>query len=222
MMNLLPLIIDLNSELTALLNKVDANGWKRKILDKDENVEFAFKRLFLEDYKLINKENLGIEMMMKNENLIFHYNNDQHEFDAYFRKQEDKNIKKEYVSRWLSYQQIFNALNKQTLLQPKYYHPYLRMILSKLPFAFRDVNANIGDILKIEIVGDAGGVWTIKKEINGWFFCDDENYTALIYIDQQIAWLLFLGLIDVLSANQYYQINGDFILASWVLKLKLD
>jgi hypothetical protein len=52
-MNLLSLIVDLNLELVSLLKIVDEKQWKRKIYDKNEDVEFAFRALFLEDNKII-------------------------------------------------------------------------------------------------------------------------------------------------------------------------
>ncbi|MBC7653779.1 MAG: hypothetical protein H7098_04800 [Oligoflexus sp.] len=220
MMNLLPLIIDLNLELISLLKGVDENGWKRKLLAIDESVELAFKRLVLDDYKLINLINTFDEKAEDIKYLISLYENDQHKLNIYIGKLEDEILEKEYEKRWLSHQKIFNALNKQTLLQPKYYHPYLSLVLSRLPALYNEVKANRGDILRIEIVGDAGGTWIIKKDIDRWFFCDVDNYTTLIYIDQQIAWLLFSGLIDVLYATQYYQIHGEIALANSVLQLR--
>jgi hypothetical protein len=81
----------------------------------------------------------------------------------------------------------------------------------------------LGDVLKVEIVGKAGGVWSIVKKNNEWVSTSDDNINpkALIYIDQQIAWLLFSGGINPTDAGQYYQINGDVNLASYVLEMKL-
>ncbi len=220
-MNLLSLIVDLNLELVSLLKIVDEKQWKRKIYDKNEDVEFAFRALFLEDNKIIKlnieEEKFEIKGLLK----IYAVNQDKLNF--YFERQGEKSITIEYVNRWLTLQKIFNALNKQTLLQPNYYRPYLDLILSKLPKQFQKKEANLGDVLKVEIVGKAGGVWSIVKKNNEWVSTSDDNINpkALIYIDQQIAWLLFSGGINPTDAGQYYQINGDVNLASYVLEMKL-
>jgi hypothetical protein len=130
-------------------------------------------------------------------------------------------IAKEYSERWLHQQQIRFAINDQTLLQPQYYSPYLEVAMQTLPFTYLKVKAPINTTIKVEIVGEAGGVWIIKKDKSFWNFTQEqvENPDALIYIDQQIAWLLFSKGINPLEAAQYYQIHGDVGLASHVLKM---
>ena len=130
-------------------------------------------------------------------------------------------IAREYTERWLHQQQIRFALNDQTLLQPKYYTPYLETAMQALPYTYLKVKAPLNTTVKVEIVGVAGGVWTIKKDKSFWDFTQDqvEKPDALIYIDQQIAWLLFSKGINPLEAAQYYQIHGDVSLASHALEM---
>jgi hypothetical protein len=219
-MNLLYLIVDLNLELVSLLKIVDVKQWKRKIYDKNEDVEFAFRALFLEDNKIIKLNIEGDKFEI--EGLLKIYADNQDKLIFYFERQGEKSITIEYLNRWLTLQKIFNALNKQTLLQPKYYRPYLDLILSKLPKQYQKKEANLGDVLKVEIVGEAGGVWCIVKKDEGWVFTEEMKLKpkSLIYIDQQIAWLLFSGGINPMYASQYYQIHGDVNLGSHVLKMK--
>ena len=219
-MKLLSLIVDLNLELVSLLKLLDEKQWKRKIYDKNEDVEFAFRVLFLEDSKTIKlnieEEKFDIKGLLK----IYEDNLDK--LITYFEKLNDEETRTEYKFRWLTLQKIFSALNKQTLLKPNYYRPYLDLILSKLPKQFQKKEANLGDTLKVEIVGEAGGVWCIIKKKEGWVFTEkiELKPKSLIYIDQQIAWLLFSGGINPMYASQYYQIHGDVNLGSHVLKMK--
>jgi hypothetical protein len=130
-------------------------------------------------------------------------------------------IAREYTERWLHQQQIRFALNDQTLLQKKYYSLYLETAMQALPYTYLKVKAPLNTIVKVEIVGEAGGFWTIKKEKSFWRFTQEQvdSPDALIYIDQQIAWLLFSKGINTLEAAQYYQIHGDVDLASYALKM---
>lgn len=130
-------------------------------------------------------------------------------------------IAREYTERWLHQQQIRFALNDQMLLQKKFYVPYLEIVMQALPHTYNKVKAPLNTTVKVEIVGESGGVWVLQKEKNFWSFTDDKvaNPDALIYLDQQIAWLLFSKGIDPLEAAQYYQIHGDVSLASHTLKM---
>lgn len=130
-------------------------------------------------------------------------------------------IASEYTERWLYQQQIRFALNNQKLLSPQFYRPFLTTALQALPYTYVNVKAPIGAVVKVEIVGDAGGSWSIIKDKNFWNFIDHEveNADALIYIDQQIAWLLFSKGINPMDAAQYYQLHGDTALASHALKM---
>jgi hypothetical protein len=130
-------------------------------------------------------------------------------------------IAREYTERWLHQQQIRFAINDQTLLQSKYYSPFLETAMQALPHTYLKVKSAINTTVKIEIVGEAGGIWTLKKNKSFWDFTQEaiEKPDALIYIDQQIAWLLFSKGINPQEAAQYYQIHGDVTLASHVLKM---
>lgn len=172
-----------------------------------------------------------IEMMEKYQNDLVDYLKELNPFESalfpvlWAGKDYSENwfdIAREYSERWLHQQQIRQALNDQTLLQPKYYFPFLETSMQALPHTYKNVEANIGETVKVEVVGDAGGVWSISKNVDGWKFTveEDLNPKSLIYIDQQIAWLLFSGEINPMDAAQYYQIHGDVNLASYVLKMK--
>lgn len=130
-------------------------------------------------------------------------------------------IAREYSERWLHQQQIRQAINDHKLLAPEFYHPFLQTVMQALPFTYQKIMAPIGSTIKVEIVGPAGGSWTIIKYENFWSFTEEEVITpdALVYIDQQIAWLLFSKGIETMDAAQYYQLHGDRELGSHVLKM---
>lgn len=140
------------------------------------------------------------------------------------KEQDGLSVHQTYAKNWLLQQQIRFALNDQLLLKRAYYFPFLDIILLALPQTYFNVKAPIGATVKVEIVGEAGGVWCIIKEKESWLLISQEikNPTALIYIDQQIAWLLFSKGINPMDATQYYQIHGDVNLGSHALKLTIN
>ena len=90
-------------------------------------------------------------------------------------------------------------------------YPALDIFVRSLPFVYRDVAAETGQSVRLQILGDAGGVWTLVRHAGGWrlFVGSDEDPAALISMDQLSAWKLFSkGLTDV-TARQGIQIEGD-------------
>jgi uncharacterized protein (TIGR03083 family) len=174
--------------------------------------------------------NILIEMIEKHQDELMVYFEELDPYDMaifpvrWAGKEHSENwfdIAREYTERWLHQQQIRFALNDQKLLGRDFYLPYLKTAMQALPYTYLKVKANIGATVKVEIVGDAGATWTIMREKNNWSFTDNdvENPDALIYIDQQIAWLLFSKGIKPMDAQQYYQLHGDAALASNVLNM---
>lgn len=174
--------------------------------------------------------NILIEMIDKYQDELLIYFDELDPFDMaifpvrWAGKEHSENwfdIAREYTERWLHQQQIRFALNDQKLLERDFYSPYLKTAIQALPYAYLKVKAPIGAIVKVEIVGPAGDCWVIQREKNNWNFIDNnvENPDALVYIDQQIAWLMFSKGINVLEAQQYYQLHGDTELGSYALKM---
>lgn len=173
--------------------------------------------------------NILIDMIAKYQQEMLDYFKDLDPFDMaifpvrWAGKEHSENwfdIAREYTERWLHQQQIRFALNDQTLLQRDFYFPYLKTTMQALPYTYIKVKAPIGTTVKVEIVGDAGGTWVIKKEKFLWSFVDSDtkDTDALVYLDQQIAWLLFSKGINIFDAQQYYQLHGDTELGSHALK----
>lgn len=117
---------------------------------------------------------------------------------------------KDYAGCWLLQQYIRHALNNQELLHYNYYHPFLEMTMQCLANHYKGIDATEGALIKIEIVGEAGGVWFIEKSGSGWQQVSSEKSPdTVLYLDQQIAWLLFTDALHVNEIGQFYQILGD-------------
>lgn len=128
----------------------------------------------------------------------------------------------EYAFYWYQQQLIRETIYSHLLLSKQFYSPYLNYSMQKLIKHYDGVRANLGSTVKVEIVGDAVGVWYLEKQQENWSFVEAIQIepTVTIYLDQQIAWLLFNNLVDVQEAQQYYQIIGERALGLPLLTLK--
>ncbi len=129
-------------------------------------------------------------------------------------------IAREYTERWHHQQQIRQATGAASILQRDLYYPFLDISMQALPFHYRSKFPAEGERVTVNIVGEAGGSWAILKNKDGWEFTDplSEAYTT-VYIDQNIAWMLLSKGINILEAEQYWQISGHYELGFHALTM---
>jgi uncharacterized protein (TIGR03083 family) len=120
-------------------------------------------------------------------------------------------IGREYTERWLHQQQIREAVNAQLLSGREWLHPTLDIFMRALPFTYRMVDAEVGRSLRIEVSGDAGGMWTLVKEADGWrlFAGSEEATTTRVIMDQEPAWTLFSKGLSSDQARRSIRVEGD-------------
>lgn len=129
-------------------------------------------------------------------------------------------IAREYTERWHHQQQIRLAVGSKPLLEPELYRPFLEVSMLALPYHFRHIEASDEAMLQVNIVGDAGGSWSIVRDKATWKFTESETADVTqVYIDQNIAWMLFSRGIDISEAQQYWQVSGDYELGTHALKM---
>ena len=130
-------------------------------------------------------------------------------------------IAREYTERWVHQQQIRQAVGAQSLLEKQFYSPFLQICMKALPYHFKDLNPALNTLISVEIVGDAGAVWSIIRRVDQWEFTNSESKAdAHVYIDQNIAWMLFSNSIDIQASSQYWQVIGDQDLGGHVLMMR--
>jgi len=135
-------------------------------------------------------------------------------------KHEDKT---QYCNCWLLQQYVRQALNNQHLLKRMFYFPFLNTVMQNLANHYLNIYAEIGTTLLVEIVGQAGGKWIIQKKQIGWENIESQydGADATIYLDQQLAWLLFDGALNLNEIGQYYQIIGNKQLGNHFLNFRI-
>jgi uncharacterized protein (TIGR03083 family) len=128
---------------------------------------------------------------------------------------------RELTERWHHQQQIRLAANRPGIMTAELYHPVLDCFLRGLPFLFRDVDAAAGTTFAVEIAGDCGGTWILRRSTVGWAFADasGEVATSRVRIPQEIAWRIFTREIERVAARSQVVIEGDATLGERVLSL---
>ena len=128
-------------------------------------------------------------------------------------------IGREYTERWLHQQQIREAVGAPALTGREWLHPTLDVFVRALPFSYRQVEASPGRSVRFEIVGDAGGVWTLVRGATGWelFNGSGSEPDAVVRLDQETAWKLFSKGLDHGEARTRVRIEGDRLLGEPVL-----
>jgi hypothetical protein len=92
--------------------------------------------------------------------------------------------------------------------------------MQALPYHFRNFNYPEGTLVRLEIVGDSGGVWSIIRRESRWeFSAESVEIASQVYIDQNIAWILLSNGIEINQAKQYWQVIGDQELGMHALAL---
>jgi uncharacterized protein (TIGR03083 family) len=120
-------------------------------------------------------------------------------------------IGREYTERWLHQQQIREAVGAPGLTSREWLGPALDIFVRALPFTYRAVEAERGLGVCVEIGGEAGGVWSLVRDPDGWslFAGADGNATTRVSLDQDAAWRLFSKGLSPADARQRVRIGGD-------------
>ena len=128
---------------------------------------------------------------------------------------------RELTERWHHQQQIRLATNRPGIMTPEVYHPVLDCFLRGLPHAYRDVDAPVGTVVRLEISGECGGRWFLLRGSTEWELSSQssEAPASRVTIPQQFAWRVFTRGIDRESARAQIQIEGNQDLGEKVLRL---
>src|SRR5579859_7638424 len=128
---------------------------------------------------------------------------------------------RELTERWHHQQQIRLATNRPGIMTPELYHPVLDCFVRGLPHLYRDVDAPDGTLLALEISGECGGRWFLRKSPSGWAFVkpSDDKFASRVKIPQELAWRVFTKGIDRDSARAQISVEGNREMGERVLQL---
>jgi uncharacterized protein (TIGR03083 family) len=118
---------------------------------------------------------------------------------------------RELTERWHHQQQIRYATSRPGIMTPELYYPVLDCFVRGLPHTFHDIHAPFGTTVLLDIAGDCGGAWLIKKHNSGWGFATSSETppAARVVIPQELAWRVFTKGIDRKEALAHSSLEGD-------------
>jgi hypothetical protein len=134
-------------------------------------------------------------------------------------------VARDYTEKWHHTQQLFDATGRpSTITGRELYHPCLDTFMRALPHTFRDVEAEPGAVVAVEVTGEAGGRWGVVRRPGGWVQVPDppEPATSTVVLDPDTAWRLFTkrrNRAAVLAQFPGIHIAGDQRLGGHVLDM---
>jgi uncharacterized protein (TIGR03083 family) len=122
---------------------------------------------------------------------------------------------REFTELWHHQQQIRMAVGADTVADPRYLGAVIAVALRGLPHAFRDVAADQGQTLAIDISGASGGQWTLLREAGRWTLWrgDTSPATARVRLSDETAWQILFNALPPGEAERALQFEGDAGLA---------
>jgi uncharacterized protein (TIGR03083 family) len=129
-------------------------------------------------------------------------------------------IAREYTERWLHQQQIRDAVNRPGMKERQFFHPVLDTFVRALPHTYRDVAVTETTVVKLTVTGEAGDVWYVVGEANGWslYKTVELQPASVVTMDQETCWRLFTKGIDKDQARVIVRIEGDQALGEKMLE----
>lgn len=122
-------------------------------------------------------------------------------------------IAREYTEKWHHQQQIRAAVGKEKELYEAYwYKPYLETSLRALPYHYRGVTGENGNLLCIRILEKA---WYLRFDDPSWVMIENPHMPAdcTVTIPPEIAWRIFSKSIPAEEAGILSQIEGKSALS---------
>lgn len=123
-------------------------------------------------------------------------------------------VAREYTEQWLHQAHIREAVGAPLLTDRKLFHPFLQAYMLALPKTYQNVDSEVGTIIGIKVTGEAGGNWTLTRDVSDWELTEKvtENCLVNIEADQDIVWRLFSKGLDRDVAGSKIMISGDTVL----------
>lgn len=105
---------------------------------------------------------------------------------------------------------------------PRYLRAVIEISIRVLPYAYREVPANEGDSLQVDITGPAGGAWTLTRGANRWTLGSGrrEGAASRVTLADDMAWRLFYNALRADEAASAIAVEGRAELARPLLQAR--
>lgn len=120
-------------------------------------------------------------------------------------------VAREYTERWVHQQHIRDAVSRPGLKERAWFAPVLATFVLALPRALAGSDAAGGSTVRLVISGEAGGLWTARRDEVSWRIAPEEaaDATAEVEMDAETAWRLFTRGMSRDDAKKSVRVRGD-------------
>ncbi len=124
-------------------------------------------------------------------------------------------IGREFTEIWHHGAQVRAAVGAGPFSDARWLHAVFRIAMHALPRAYRDVRANAGRSVVIDISGEAGGIWSVLSHGGGWDVNEGGvvNPDATVTLSDEIAWRLLFNAVLPAEADAMIRVEGKSDLA---------
>lgn len=130
-------------------------------------------------------------------------------------------IAREYTEKWHHQQQIRDAVNKPGIMTREFFYPLIDTFMQALPHTYRNVNAEEGASVIVNVTSDIGGEWVLEKSDKNWTLQKSQSgkTNAEIIIDPDTAWKLFTKGMSGAEAESKIKFQGNLELCKPILSM---
>ena len=131
-------------------------------------------------------------------------------------------VGREFTEVWHHQQQIRMAVGAESLSDHRYLAAVIDLAMRGLPHAFRNVEAEPGETVVVDVRGASGGQWTLMREADRWSLWAGQAPapTARIRFSDDTAWKLLFNALPAADAARLTQIEGRTDLAQPLLRAR--
>ena len=131
-------------------------------------------------------------------------------------------IGREFTELWHHQQQIRMAVGADAVADARYLGAVIDIAVRGLPHAFRDVSAETGHTVAIDINGPSGGQWTRHREEHRWSLWCGVPAAAMtsLRLNDDTAWKPLFNALSNEEAARAIQIDGRADLGRALLRAR--
>jgi uncharacterized protein (TIGR03083 family) len=117
---------------------------------------------------------------------------------------------REFTELWHHQAQVRLAVGAAPLADPRFLAAVLDVAMRGLPHAFRDVAAEPGDAIALDVDGASGGRWTLAREAARWTLWRGEPDAPVtrIRLSDDAAWRLLFNALPEREAANHVRVDG--------------
>ena len=131
-------------------------------------------------------------------------------------------IGREFTEVWHHGAQLRDAVGAGPFSEARWLHDVLAIAMHAIPHAYRDVPGDVGQSVVVDVLGEAGGAWTLRARDSGWEMDEGSHpeATARVSMSDEVAWRLFFNALPRAVALSAIRVEGDVALAAPLLHVR--